>query len=407
MSQQPRHEQTVELALGTRTVLSVTGLDEQEARVLRRDWSRCLAPAEDPARVRSVELARRGPQGEALPWPDFHEELVQRATRETIEDGRGRRLLLHAAALAGPDGRAVVLAAASGTGKTTAARRLGRHLGYLSDETAAIEPAGQEPPEIVPFPKPLSVLDGSGLRPKHQTGPDELGLLPAPDSRLAALAVLERVPPEALERPAAEDLPLHRALELLVPQTSSLAELDRGVLRLIRVIEQAGGVRLLRYSEAEQLDELIRQALDQGCRPARAPAHTARPLPEAELAPPVGEPAPGYGMLRRRAVSDAVELECPSPVLALLRGRSFHLIAGLGEALWRAAPGWIPLDRAVEQLCADPQAPPGARGLVLDAVRQLAEQGVMELSGPPSALGLIPSPGAQALSPGACDAPTS
>ena len=44
---------------------------------------------------------------------------------------------LHAAGLADRDGRALALVAASGTGKTTAARTLGGTLGYLSDETVS------------------------------------------------------------------------------------------------------------------------------------------------------------------------------------------------------------------------------------------------------------------------------
>ena len=44
--------------------------------------------------------------------------------------------------------------AASGTGKTTAARTLGRHLGYLTDETVSVGPDL----DVLPYQKPLSVV---------------------------------------------------------------------------------------------------------------------------------------------------------------------------------------------------------------------------------------------------------
>ncbi|MDX7183432.1 hypothetical protein SJ321_24440, partial [Enterobacter hormaechei] len=88
-------------------------------------------------------------------WLDWHENLVFLATSRAIESARGTHLMFHAACLAAPDtGAAIVLAAASGTGKTTATRRLGPHYAYLTDETAIVDPADRS---VTPYPKPLSL----------------------------------------------------------------------------------------------------------------------------------------------------------------------------------------------------------------------------------------------------------
>lgn len=72
---------------------------------------------------------------------------------------RPRHLVLHAAA--GAHGSfGVILPGPSGSGKSTLAAELSRAgFGYLSDEVAAIDPLSLE---IEPYPKPLSLHDGSG-----------------------------------------------------------------------------------------------------------------------------------------------------------------------------------------------------------------------------------------------------
>ena len=74
------------------------------------------------------------------------------------------------------DGGTVALVAASGTGKTTAGRVLGRRLGYVSDETIAVE----HDLTVRAYPKPLSiVVNPATPRVKHERSPDDLGLLRA------------------------------------------------------------------------------------------------------------------------------------------------------------------------------------------------------------------------------------
>ena len=150
--------------------VTVSGLTGDERAEVIESWARCGVEAvESPADAD----AHRG-AGAARPWLQWHEDLVFLATSRAIESARGTHLLFHAACLAAPDtGAAMVLVAASGTGKTTATRRLGPHFAYLTDETAIIAPDGLT---VTPYPKPLSLLGSRGVRPKTQRGPDDLGL---------------------------------------------------------------------------------------------------------------------------------------------------------------------------------------------------------------------------------------
>lgn len=79
-------------------------------------------------------------------------------------DAEPERLHIHAAGLADPERRGVVICAASGTGKSTLATALATDgWSYLSDETVAIDDDGS----VTGFPKPLVLKHGGrGLFPE-------------------------------------------------------------------------------------------------------------------------------------------------------------------------------------------------------------------------------------------------
>src|SRR2546425_493201 len=71
----------------------------------------------------------------------------------------GDFFILHSGSVVTPDGRAILLPAQSGFGKTTLTLGLVMSgFGYLSDEAAAIDPVTYK---VFPYPKALGVKDGS------------------------------------------------------------------------------------------------------------------------------------------------------------------------------------------------------------------------------------------------------
>lgn len=357
-------------------VVHVDGLDESELSVLEADWSRCH-PAGPDILDESWRLLLRGRE----PWPQFHERLVQAMTAAAIDAGRGRLLMFHAAALSSnATGASIVLVAPSGTGKTTATRFLGRYLGYLSDETAAMLPDGR----LLPFPKPLSALGPSGLRPKTQISPDELGLLQPPaNPRLARIALLDRDRTESLPGMVLEKLTLREALEVLVPQTSSLSFLDRGLVRLCEAIDSSGGAVRLRYAQAEDLLPVVLRLLDSANQPTADPDRMWSPL-NRDRTP---DAASSIGMFRRIRPDDIVGLlsspgEVPSAAaeLAILHGERLTVLAGLGAILWSALANWQSRQDLVDAAVAVHGAHPDAVSVVDRALRDLSERGLVEVS---------------------------
>ncbi len=310
----------INTGLGAVTVSGLTG--DERAEVIE-SWARCGVEAvEPPAHAdahRDADTAR--------PWLQWHEDLVSLATSRAIESARSTHLMFHAACLAAPDtGAAIVLVAASGTGKTTATRRLGPHFAYLTDETAIIAPDGLA---VTPYPKPLSVLGSRGARPKTQRGPDDLGLGPTlPDARLSRIAALDRVrDPEGSVSPRAEPMELVAALGALVPQTSSLSLLPRGLVTLCRVLDAVGGAQRLVYAEADDLQGVVDGLLAAPPTPV-TPAWEA--LTEEELRASAG--AAGPGAVARCAVDDGILTD--SGRLVLLVSERLVVLDGVGPTVW-------------------------------------------------------------------------
>ena len=259
-------------AFGATWAFDVSGLDEPLAEELLRLWDRALVPAVEPGRfggpdpapppfvVRRTEEGLVEVHGTALPTDDLDVPYrVSRAlTTSSILRRAGQCLMLHAAGVAADDGGTVALVAASGTGKTTAARLLGRSLGYVSDETVAIE----HDLTVRAHPKPLSiVVDPAEPTTKHERSPDDLGLQRAPGSlRLAAVVLLERR--ADVSAPRLEPIGLIEAMGAVLPQTSALPSLDRPLDRLARVLATGHGPYRLRVPRHRGL---------------RRPAHRARP----------------------------------------------------------------------------------------------------------------------------------
>lgn len=298
----------------------------------------------------------------------FGEHLVTTATRAAIESRVGERVLIHGAALAEPrTGATIALVGESGARKTTATAVLGRGLAYLTDETVSIgDDLGVER-----FEKPLSKLV-DGRRPKLQCSPDELELLPGVDgARLAVVAVLGRDPDAAA--PEARPMPLASALAAIVPQTSSLARLPRGLVRLCEVLDACGGAVELRYSEAESLAPLVARLLAEPTQPSSTGEWRAADvaLLRVDDAAPRGEGP----QLRRAELRDAVEVEGG---LAVLDENGLTVLSGIAPAVLAAAGGWRTAGELVAAVNRELGEHPDAERLVGETIDALVEHRLLE-----------------------------
>lgn len=377
------------------------GIGPEDAAKLADAWSRCRAEdptgGADPASgLGSDPLAGAEPHdsgtapvravlavGRAAPFAvegetfeEFASELTSMLTVVAIEERAGELMMLHASGLADPVmGRTVALVARSGMGKTTATRVLATHFGYVSDETVAIERSGR----ILPYPKPLSVIDAPAPAPKVQRGPDELGLSPASaEARLGAVVLLGRQ--AGLDAAAVEPVGHADALVDLAPQTSALARIERPLAWLCGILDECGGAVRVRYTEAHQLADVLPALL------AREPlprvwrsAHDAGPVtPPGHLA---------AAAVRRREAVDAVEVpsgdpDCPD--VLVLSGSTLVRLGGIAPAVWVAlagttGAGGISRAELAARLEATIGLPGGFAPILAAALSELEQRGLVEL----------------------------
>ncbi|MFW5469861.1 hypothetical protein ACOCJ4_07440 [Knoellia sp. CPCC 206435] len=222
------------------------------ASALRSAWSRCRTPAGTSAQPRPAT-----PVVARLDHPDFLiRELMlttRSVTRALITARAGDLLMFHAGAVSDPGtGRSLVYVAAGGTGKTTMSRLLGQRLGYLTDETVGIDPAGG----ILPYPKPLSVRRVGEPDLKDEVSPDALGLLAAPANPTVARVVLLDRRAE-VDQDDLSEVGFMDAVVALVAQSSSVGEVPHPLQRLADLIDTTGPVLRLRYSEAASAEKAL------------------------------------------------------------------------------------------------------------------------------------------------------
>jgi hypothetical protein len=238
------------------TVVRIATPDAECAALVRHVWHLALArdgvdvPADRRITMMDVEGvdadARRERRSRAMV------SLTQNVTRTALRAQAGRAVFLHAGGICHPrSGAACVYVAPGGTGKTTLTRTLGPHWSYISDETIAVRADGT----IAPYLKPLSVRRPGGVRVKDEVAPAELGLVaPAVTPWVAGLVILRRQEGAKLRAEAVDTLD---AIVALSPETSAMAALDRPLRRVADVIERAGGLTIVTYSEATQLGPLV------------------------------------------------------------------------------------------------------------------------------------------------------
>jgi hypothetical protein len=366
------HEFDVE-ALGVGLRIAVDGMSRSDLHRLRVQWRRVAGHA---ATGSPISVALGGGVAEAdVSGADFDEigvRLRQAVNLRAIERRRGDLLMFHAAGLADPaTGDVIALIGPSGAGKTTAASSLGTVLGYVSDETVAVDAAGR----VLPFPKPLAIKEGRTPR-KRIASPDALGLKEVHvPLRLARLALLDRRPEKIA--PAITTVGLEEALAPIVEQTSYFAVLPGALQRLAALVALSGGVHVIRYHHAADLVEPVTALL------RRSGVHVPLPAVAGHRGRVVGAVPPGsYG---RAQVDDWIEL---AGDVVVMRGGRISRLSPLASVLWRALQSPQPVAELVA--CAETAfgpAPADASGSAVAKLDELVAAGLVRRHDPHEIIG--------------------
>ncbi|MDE8668134.1 ATP-binding protein [Pseudarthrobacter sp. H3Y2-7] len=300
---------------------------------------------------------------QAASFDELAENLTSRLTVAAILANAGQLTMLHACGVADPDtGAVVALVAPSGTGKTTAATVLAGTYGYVTDETVAIRTDGS----VVPYPKPLS-LKQEYFVPKHQVGPDELGLQPAPAKPfIRSIVLLDRVEGDDRVAPTLSKVPLADALLALIPDSSSQGEVDQPLQSLCRLIDSVGGVWKATYSEAADLPAALAPLFQEQL--------PSKPQWDAPGVTTGNTPIPD-GYIRRTAAKDSVSID--GDLLVMLDSEIVRL-SGIGPAIWDTTADAMAEDQLAVGVAKAHGHPEGYQDAVAEAVKQLIAKSVLE-----------------------------
>lgn len=392
-------------AIGCRVVVGLVGLDAGQRADLATSWAWCEPVLERRPRSECDAVAVLRGDGDddapagadsdahadapALVVADALDQLTETVTtvvtQLAIDQRRDDLLLLHAGGVADPvTGAVVAYVAPSGHGKTTASRALGRTLGYVTDETVAVDDDGL----VVRYPKPLSVRGPAApgaSRPKAQVSPDAAGLRRAPDGplTLARVVLLDRDP--AATEVTVGPIGLAEAAARLFPQISYLGARARPLRRLQALLERTGGLLVVRYAEATTLEPAVRELLAVSAPAAtpggEGPGEATVGLDAHRASPGAPGPTHGGGVLVATAVDDWV---ADAGSVVVLHRDSLRTLSGIGVAVWHAARAGRTLDESVAAVVREhglpgdgPEAVARARELVLAAVAELVAAGLV------------------------------
>lgn len=376
-------------AFGARWRLDVQGLGAPLDVRMRQLWSRASPALDAPGGedVRDFVVTRAGESVliDGAPYRVHDDAVPYAVSRALTVASIGRRsggcLLLHAAGIAADDGTTIALVAPSGTGKTTAARRLGRWFGYVSDETVAIE----HDLTVRPYPKPLSVVvDPQSPHEKIESSPDELGLVRAPDRlRLGGVVVLER-DPTAVE-PTLTEIGLVEAAVAVIPQSSAWLRMAEPVTALAASLCARGGPWRLKYRDIEDCRTLLEGLVRPGDVPARMEwqweaGPCAHEGTEARPSGTRGDVTTWTATGRVRRTPHRFALHSEGSTL-LVVGMVPLGLPGMASTVWRAAVEPMDVTTLTAAAVAVHGDHPRAAGIVVETVRSLLAIGAFELDG--------------------------
>jgi hypothetical protein len=306
------------------------------------------------------------------------ERLTTAVTVAAITARRFDLLMLHAGAVADPNtGAVVAFIGRSGSGKTTASIALAQSLGYVTDETAAI----RDDLSVIPYPKPLSVINPGPDHYKDQVSPDDLGLreLTGRPLRLVALLMLDRDDDHPAGAPAVlEPLHLVDAVPELVAQISFLGARERPLQRVQDLVRACGGLQRVTYRNADSLPAVVTGLLSDPEVSRRLATATNIGLPRPDEPTPTAIPASADLLLYRRcAVDDVID---EGGCLIVLKGDRVYVLDGIAPALWHAAGVASPIDELVRAVVRAHEAPEAVdtTAVVGTAIDSLVSAGILE-----------------------------
>lgn len=333
---------------------------------LREAWSAARVPKGRPDATLSITTNVANSQDADVYGPDFStfaSNVSTHVTLKGIELARGTTLMLHAAGIALPDGRVIAFVAPSGAGKTTLASVLGKQYGYVSDETVLIE----RDLTVKPYRKPLSVIEDPE-KPRHKTqiSPDSLGLkeLPSAPLRLAAIVLFYRG--DEYANATLETIPLPDAVDDLSGQISYFGEIPDSVVMLADIVENIGGIRVLRYRNSEDVTQLVDEILEE-----RGEHTRWRDVSSG------GTAADSADVYVRRPGIAAVET---NGSIITTSDNTIRVLAGLAPVIWEQARDGASLDDLEQALIAKYGEPEGAsaRDLTKRAADTLVVEGLLQ-----------------------------
>ena len=199
----------------------------------------------------AVQLARTKDTDEVL-------ETLERDLQLYVAEHAHRRVFVHAGVV-GWRGRAIVIPGRTMSGKTTLVKALVEAgATYYSDEYAVLDERGR----VHPYPKPLSIRENGGGRPKEIL-PEALGgttgVKPLPVGLVVATSYREA----ARWRPR-QLLPGRAVMALLAHTVSVRREPERALTTLRQAVADALVIKGARGEAAETAENLLGRLAEQG-----------------------------------------------------------------------------------------------------------------------------------------------
>lgn len=375
-------------ALGVELDVDLQSLSPELQEVIVREWSECII-GEQHFPPEEAEIRVDGPGNDQTNY-GLHRSVTQHAIAKQI----GKLHMFHSCAIADDNGSVIGLVARSGTGKTTAARTLGKRFRYVTDETLACDSAGK----VYPFPKPLSIKkeNESG---KTGQSPLDAGLRPLDQNQpltLRALVLLQR-DKDRTKPPELKPIPVHEAIGYIAPETSSLLAVPHPLSTLAGLLTRSGGPWALQYRDIDDCDHLIDELFErirtQSDEPANVQTWTEfGPGPIAETVREYliknNEPV-RYGhwerptqidrhsSVKRRPWSDALQFSDSYYVIST----DIHtvVLSALGGYLWEQCDQPIGVKDLTAKVQGEFGDNPDAQSLIVEALQSLFDADLIEV----------------------------